>query len=110
MLDVDQLAQNDRPSSLARWAYHAIGQPGVCLRVRLRGNDLHILCESRQGLEAKTVVSSFIKVLKRQEEGHSLPVIPGNPIYQIILYGRTIGQQRPDWIKQIRIKSPVEAT
>ncbi|NEQ23261.1 MAG: DUF1574 domain-containing protein, partial [Microcoleus sp. SIO2G3] len=46
----------------------------------------------------------------RQEEGHSLPVIPGNPIYQIILYGRTIGQQRPDWIKQIRIKSPQQAT
>ena len=110
MLDVDQLAQNDRPSSLARWAYHAIGQPGVCLRVRLRGNDLHILCESRQGLEAKTVVSSFIKALKRQEEGDSLPVTAGNPIYQIILYGRTIGQPRPDWIKQIRIKSPQQGS
>ncbi len=104
MLDVDQRTQKARPSSLAQWAYSAIGQPGVGLRVRLRGNNLHILCESQQGLEAKTVVNRLLKALKVQTGGAKLPIDPGNPIYQIIVYGRTVGNQRPDWIKQIRIK------
>lgn len=105
MLDVDQRVPKDRPSSLAQWVYQAIGQPGVGLRVRVRGNNLHVLCESRQSLEAKTVVNRLIEALKGQDGGTKFPIDPGNPIYQIIIYGRTLGQDRPDWIKQIRIKS-----
>ncbi len=104
MLDVDQRVQKDRPSSLAQWAYQVIGQPGVSLRVRLRGNNLHVLCESSQALEAKTIVERFSKALKMQEGGNSLPTDPENPIYQIIVYGRAVGQERPDWIKQILIQ------
>jgi len=104
MLDVEQRAQKDRPSSFAQWAYSAIGQPEVCLRVRLRGNNLHILCESRQGLEEKTVVNRLLKALKTQEGEAKLPITPGNPIYQIIVYGRTLGKPRPDWIKPIGLK------
>ncbi len=107
MLDVDQPAQKERPSSLTQWVYHAIGQPGVSLRVRLRGNNLHILCESRQSLEAKVVVNRLIKALKVHETGEPFPIDPGNPIYQIIIYGRTLGQPRPDWIEPIRLKSPL---
>jgi hypothetical protein len=77
----------------------------VCLRVRLRGNNLHILCESRQSLEPQAVVNRFIKALKAQEGEDSFPIDPENPVYQIVIYGRIVGQQRPDWIKQIRIKS-----
>jgi len=105
MLDVEQRAQKDRPSSFAQWAYDAIGQREVCLRVRLRGNNLHILCESRQSLEPQAVVNRFIKALKAQEGEDSFPIDPENPVYQIVIYGRILGQQRPDWIKQIRIKS-----
>ncbi len=106
MLDLDQRAQKDRPSSLAQWVYRAIGQPEGSLRVRLRGNILHILCESPHSLEAMTVVNRLINALKVQEPGDSLPMPKGNPIYQIIVYGRTLGHERPDWIKQIRIKVP----
>ena len=60
MLDVDRQAPKARSSSLAQWVYSAIGQPEVRLRVRLGGNNLHILCESRQGLDAKTVVDRLI--------------------------------------------------
>ena len=105
MLDVEQLAQKDRPSSFAQWAYDAIGQPGVCLRVRLRGNNLHILCESRQSLEAQTIVNCLIDALKVQEGEDAFPSDPGNPVDQIVIYGRIVGQPRPEWIKQIRIKS-----
>jgi len=104
MLDVKQRAPKDRPSSLAQWVYDAIGQPEVSLRVRLRGNNLHILCESRQSLEAQTVVNLLLKALQVQQGAAKLPIDPGNPIYQIIIYGRIWGQQRPEWIKQIRLK------
>ncbi|HEY9710012.1 MAG TPA: hypothetical protein V6D48_17530, partial [Oculatellaceae cyanobacterium] len=108
MLDVDQPAQKERPSSLTQWVYRAIGQPGVSLRVRLRGNDLHILCESDQSLEAKVVANRLIKALKAHEAGDPLPIDPENPIYQIILYGRTVGQPRPDWSEQIQLKPPLD--
>lgn len=104
MLDALQRTQKDRPSSLARWAYDAIGQPEVCLRVRLRGNNLHILCESRQEIAAQTVVTRLIEALKA-DAGNAFPIDPDNPIYQIVIYGRLVGEERPDWIKQIRIKS-----
>lgn len=104
MLDALQRTQKDRPSSLAQWAYDAIGQPEVCLRVRLRGNNLHILCESRQEIVASSVVSRLIEALK-VDTGNTFPIDPDNPIYQIVVYGRLVGEERPDWIKQIRIKS-----
>ncbi|MGB5962815.1 MAG: DUF1574 family protein [Coleofasciculaceae cyanobacterium] len=106
MLDALQRTQKDRPSSLAQWAYDAIGQPEVSLRVRLRGNNLHILCESRQEVAAPGVVSRLIEALKA-DSGKTFPIDPNNPIYQIVIYGRIVGEERPDWIKQIRIKSLV---
>ncbi|NET56800.1 MAG: DUF1574 domain-containing protein [Symploca sp. SIO2E6] len=94
-------------SSLAQWVHNALGQEGVRLKIRLRGNNLHILCESDQGLEAKKMVSRLIKVLKGQQGEAGLPIDSTNPIHEIILYGRTLGQDRPDWIKQIKLKSPL---
>lgn len=107
MLDVDQHTPKARSSSLAQWVSGAIGQPGVRLRVRLGGNNLHILCESRQSLDAKTVVNRLLNALGSREAGEAFPIDPENPVYQIIIYGRTLGHDRPDWIKQIRLKPPV---
>ena len=107
MLDVDQHTPKARSSSLAQWVYGAIGQPGVRLRVRLGGNNLHVLCESRQSLDAKTIVNRLIEALGSRETGEGFPIDPANPVYQIIVYGRTLGNERPDWIKQIRLKAPV---
>ncbi|MGQ4646858.1 hypothetical protein [Lyngbya aestuarii] len=106
MLDVAQHTPKDRPSALAQWLDRAIGQPGVCLRVRWRGSNLHVLCESRQTLEAKTIINRLIAALKVPDAGNSFPFEPQNPIYKIIIYGRTTGHQRPDWIKQIGLKPP----
>lgn len=104
MLDVEEPTQTQRPSSLTQWAYSAIGRPDVSLKVRLRGNDLHILCDCREHLDAQTVVNRLLKALRSPKERAKLPVTRENPIYQIIIYGRTVGHQRPDWIKQIRLK------
>lgn len=104
MLDVEKRAQKDRLSSLAHWAYSAIGEPEVCVRVRLRGNNLHILCENSDLLEAKTLVNRLLLALKTPKQGEAFPVDQSNPISQLIIYGRTVGQDRPDWIKQISLK------
>ena len=97
-------------SSLSQWVQDTIGQPGVCLKVRLLGNNLHILCESDQGVEAKKIVGCLVKALKRQQGEAMLPVDPANPIHEITLYGRTLGQERPDWIKQIKLKLPLRGS
>jgi len=94
-------------SSLAQWVHNVMGQPGVCLKIRLRGNSLQILCESDQGLEAKKIVSRLIKALKGQQGEAKLPFDSANPIEEITVYGRTLGKERPDWIKQIKLKQPL---
>jgi hypothetical protein len=104
MLDVEKRTQKDLLSSLAHWAYSAIGEPEACVRVRLRGNNLHILCENSEILEAKTLVNRLLLALKNPKQGEAFPVDQSNPISQLIIYGRTVGQDRPDWIKQISLK------
>ncbi|NES22516.1 MAG: DUF1574 domain-containing protein, partial [Symploca sp. SIO3E6] len=91
-------------SSLAQWVHNTLGQEGVRLKIRLRGNNLHILCESDQDLEAQQIVSRLIKALKGQQGEAKLPLELANPIHEITLYGRTLGKERPDWIKQIKLK------
>ncbi|NEQ15642.1 MAG: DUF1574 domain-containing protein, partial [Moorea sp. SIO3E2] len=108
MLDVDQSLPKAPPPSLAKWAYCAIRQPGLSIRIRLRGNNLHILCEHPQGVEANKLVNRLIKALKLQQGEVQFPLDLANPIYQIIVYGRRVGQKSPDWIKQIAIKLPTD--
>lgn len=104
MLDVEKRAQKDRLSSLAQWAYSVIGEPEACVRVRLRGNNLHILCENSELLEAKALVNRLLLALKTPKQGEAFPIDQSSPISQLIIYGRTVGQDRPDWIKQISLK------
>ncbi|MEQ9550860.1 MAG: DUF1574 domain-containing protein [Coleofasciculus sp. G3-WIS-01] len=108
MLDVEERNYNNRPSSLAQWVYDAIGQPGVCLRVRLRGNNLHILCESRESIPAQRVVNQLLQALK--PETATFPVDLESPIYQIIIYGRKVSQAHPEWVKEIRLNTDTNNT
>ncbi|MEM9541736.1 MAG: DUF1574 domain-containing protein [Cyanobacteria bacterium P01_E01_bin.42] len=101
MLDLERSPQS-QPSSLSQWLYQAIQEPGVRLRIRLRGNNLHVLCEGSQtpALDRllprltdalKTKATSFQRFFRNTED----------PIYKIIFYGRQIGTQRPAWIESI---------
>ncbi|MBD2541772.1 hypothetical protein H6G60_23655, partial [Coleofasciculus sp. FACHB-SPT36] len=103
MLDADPIAYLEGQSSLAQWVSRAIGLPEVRLRFRLRGNNLHILCEGSECPPAGPVVSRFVEALKGKEGGAGFPPQDA-PIDQVILYGRKLGIQRPDWIKQIHLE------
>jgi hypothetical protein len=103
MLDADPIAYSEGQSSLAQWVSRAIGLPEVRLRFRLRGNNLHILCEGSECPPAGPVVSRFVEAVKGKEGGSGFPPQEA-PIDQVILYGRKLGIQRPDWIKQIHLE------
>lgn len=105
MLDIGKHTQKDIPSHLAQWIYLAIGQPEVEVKVQLQGNNLHVLCQSNQTLEAQTIVNRLITALKGQGEGARWFSETDN-LYKIIVYGRSSGHKRPDWVKQIGIKTP----
>ncbi|NEO84283.1 MAG: DUF1574 domain-containing protein, partial [Spirulina sp. SIO3F2] len=90
------------PPSLSQWLYQAIDIPGVRLRIRLRGNNLHILLEGSLPPTPETVRPRLEQALQTQTD--SFQVFFRNtedPVYKIILYGRRVGQQRPDWIESV---------
>ncbi|MFW6264258.1 MAG: DUF1574 domain-containing protein, partial [Cyanobacteriota bacterium] len=102
MLDVDLHPLNSRRTSVAQWFYQALGEPEVRLRVRLRGNSLHILCESPHRLQATTIMPRLVKALQSKPENLSrLSRAYEHPIYTVILYSRVFGQERPDWVEPI---------
>lgn len=104
MLDVEQRSQKDRRSSIAQWVQQVIGETEVYLNVQYRGKKLHILCESPQSIEAQKVVKPLIELLQQPEGKEKLYLEPAHPIEQIIIYGRTLGKQHPDWIKEIELQ------
>ena len=107
MLDVNQRYSQSRKPSLSRWVYQAITEAAgssvkIRLRIRLRGNDLHILCEGSQKIKAIAVVRELVKAMKSQEGSiRLLSKDYEEPIYRVILYGRKFGQGDIDWIKPI---------
>ncbi|MBP0020866.1 MAG: hypothetical protein J7647_25320 [Cyanobacteria bacterium SBLK] len=102
MLDIERSPQASQPSSLSQWLYQAIQEPGVRLRIRLRGNNLHVLCEGSQTPELDRLLPRLTGTLRTQSASfHRFFRNTEEPIYKIILYGRQIGTQRPDWIESI---------
>ncbi|HBE19967.1 MAG TPA: DUF1574 domain-containing protein [Cyanobacteria bacterium UBA11149] len=106
MLDIERQTQSSRPSSLAQWAYKAIGQSGVYLRVRLRENSIHILCQSDRVLNGKKITQRLLEAINSQEGMGKFPIHRETPIDRIIIYGRSGNNERPDWIEQIQLKPP----
>jgi hypothetical protein len=48
----------------SQWLYQSIAEPGVPLKVRLRGNNLHVLSQSQSQPDAPTIVERLLKALK----------------------------------------------
>lgn len=110
MLDIEQSPNKTQPSSLSQWLYQAIQEPGVRLRIRLRGNNLHILCEGSETPEQELLKARLVSALKTKAVSFQCFFRnTEDPIYKIVLYGRPIGKQRPDWIESIlldRVQTP----
>lgn len=87
-------------SPLAHWFHQAVGLDGARVQFRLRGNNLHILCEDEPCPDQTTTLTRLVLALQTV---HINSLVPANqpPIYQIFLYGRRPGQPRPDWTAPI---------
>ncbi len=83
-------------SPLTQWFHQTVTLEQGRVRFRLRGNILHILCEGSPVPDLTQVLTQLLPALKRTDPNTLVPVNQPH-IYQLIVYGRRPGQQRPDW-------------
>nr|MDJ0708196.1 hypothetical protein [Leptolyngbyaceae cyanobacterium MO_188.B28] len=88
------------PSRLLPWLNQAINQPEAELQVKLRGNVLHVLCETPTSAQREAVALNLVKSLLN-DEFKSLLANDYPQIYQLYLYNRLPGQHKPEWTAPI---------
>ncbi len=113
MQDVHRPSTSSQPLSLSQWLYQAIcagesetARGNLRLRLRLRGNHLHVLCESDREPTADRIVPRLIRAL-RSPEAAQFDLLAGKteePVYKVVLYGRVAGESRPAWIEPIDLE------
>ncbi|MER3432330.1 MAG: DUF1574 domain-containing protein [Leptolyngbya sp. ERB_1_1] len=87
---------------LLPWLHRVIGIPQIHLQVRLRGNNLYILAEGRNCPDRSLIFEHLVRALSQTQIETLLP--PAQPkIYQVILYGRQVGESRPQWAEVIHV-------
>jgi hypothetical protein len=85
---------------LKQWLQQIFGHSHAHLKVRLKGNHLHILVESDPSPEAETIVAVLSHVLASPSPDRSLPLKAAH-IHRLIVYGRQMGSKAPLWTKVI---------
>ena len=86
-------------SSLVQWLGQVIDSPQVRMQVRLRGNNLYILCEGQSCPPRSPLLLRIVRALSKTSLERFIAEQP--QVYQIVLYGRVLGQPRPDWAEVI---------
>lgn len=100
------LKQPPKPSSctnvsdLVPWLQRAIAQPQADLQLKLRGNILHVLCQTPTPIKLEAVLFRAVEFLVKPDHRDYLQTYFPE-IYQIYFYSRLIGQSRPDWTAPI---------
>ncbi|MDM9585277.1 DUF1574 family protein [Nostoc sp. GT001] len=92
----------DRQQSLVQWVSQATGINTFGVKVRLRGNDLHILCEGTECPQRWRTLSDLLQALQ-QTNLDILTSSEQTSIYQVFVYGRRKGEQRPSWCHRVHL-------
>ncbi|MBH8566519.1 DUF1574 family protein [Nostoc sp. CENA67] len=90
----------DSQQSLVQWVSQATGINSLGVKVRLRGNDLHILCEGSECPQRWRTLSDLLHALQQTD----LDVLTSSEqpsIYQVFVYGRKKGEYRPQWCHRV---------
>jgi hypothetical protein len=90
----------DSQQSLVQWVSQATGINSFGVKVRLRGNDLHILCEGLECPQRWRTLSDLLRALQQTD----LDILTSNEqpsIYQVFVYGRKKGEHRPKWCHRV---------
>src|SRR6476661_8933712 len=90
----------DRQQSLVQLVSQATGINTFGVKVRLRGNDLHILCEGTDCPQRWQTLSDLLQALQ-QTDLDSLTSSEQPSIYQVFVYGRKKEEQRPQWCHRV---------
>ncbi len=67
------------------------------VQVRLRGNILHVLCETPNTLHRAGAMSRMVDALLDEAPGTQVVTDVYPQVYQIYIYNRRSGQSKPDW-------------
>lgn len=93
----------DRQKTIVQWVSQATGINTLGVKVRLRGNDLHILCEAVECPPRWNTLSDLLKALQ-QTDLDALKSSDSNEqpsIYQVFVYGRKKQNPRPEWCHRV---------
>ena len=82
--------------SLKEWVKGSLLPTGAKVLLRCRGNILHILCEG-ETCPNEAIASYSLSLALREKHPNMLLPANSSPIYQVFLYGRALGQKRPNW-------------
>lgn len=82
--------------SVNDWIAHHLAAHAK-VQVRLRGNILHVLCETPNTLHQAGALSRLINALLDETPGVQVITKPYPQVYQLYLYNRRVGQAKPDW-------------
>ncbi|MTJ14005.1 DUF1574 domain-containing protein [Anabaena sp. UHCC 0187] len=85
---------------LVQWVSQATGINTFGVKVRLLGNDLHILCESVECPQRWQTLSELLQALQ-QTDVDTLTNDEQPSIYQVLIYGRKKGEHRPQWCHRV---------
>jgi hypothetical protein len=90
----------DRQKSLVQWVSQATGISSFGVKVRLQGNELHILCEDQECPSRWRTLSDLLRALQQTD----LDVLTNKEqaaIYQVFVYGQKKGENRPRWCHKV---------
>ncbi|MBD0267361.1 MAG: DUF1574 domain-containing protein [Cyanobacteria bacterium Co-bin8] len=82
------------------WLQQIVGTPAAKLHIKLRGNILHLLCETPEALEQAPVLLNLVRGLL-DPQGAALIKQAYPQVYQIYLYSRAVGNPVPAWTAPI---------
>lgn len=88
---------------IARWLHQVFGQPSYPrVKYRLQGNQLHLLLEADPCPVQNEMVQKVLQALQATPLANLLP--DDHPaVYQVVLYGRSLQQSRPDWQETLNL-------
>ncbi len=86
--------------SLVQWVSQATGISTLGVKIRLRGNDLHILCEGQECPQRWRTLFDLLHALQHTDLD-ALKNSDQPSIYQVFVYGRKKGEQQPQWCHQV---------
>lgn len=109
MLNIEQRQITSEPLNLTQWVERELVLAGMQVRVRVRENTLHILWEGRD-CPNKQRARERVKQALQATRLEDLLGREHLPINRVFLYGRVLGEKRPNWTEGLDIQQLVTST